>query len=243
VSARAALITGGSGGIGLAIARVLAEEGYGVTLSAHLREEVDAAVRLLRAKGLKARGIVADVAEEQDVIEMVAAHHRTWGRLDALVNSAGISIWQPLERIETVHIDRLLAVNLRGAMLVTREALPLLRAAGAEHGKALIVNVSSITGGAGRPNLSIYAATKAGLTNFTQSTQRTFGREGVQCTALAPGFVDTPMTDPIKRNVSVEHLIQPGDVGEAVRFLLHTSANCHVSEITLARPSAAPHSP
>ena len=243
MSGRAALVTGGSGGIGLAIARMLAEEGYGLTLGGHLAEEVEAAVGALHGEGLAARGAVANLATEAEVAEMVATHRRAWGRLDVLVNSAGLRLWGPLEGLATEQLDELLAVNLRGAMLTTREALPLLRAAAAEHGEALIVNVSSITGLAGRASLSVYAATKAGLINFSRSTQHRFGREGIQCTVLAPGFVDTPMTGPIKHNVPAEKLIRPGDVGEAVRFLLRTSPKCHVPEVVLARAGAAVGSP
>ncbi len=100
-----------------------------------------------------------------------------------------------MEEIQTKHLDMQLAVNLRALILGTREGLPMLREAGAEHGKALIVNTASIAGKGGQAWLSIYAATKAAVINFTQSTHREAGGGGVQCTALAPGFVDTPMTE------------------------------------------------
>lgn len=240
MSTRAALVTGGSSGIGLAIGRALAEEGYGVTLCADRAEELATAAAGLRADGLRALGVVADVGVEREVTATVGAHADAWGRLDVLVNCAGIVLWQPLDELQTEMLDRLLAVNLRGVALVTREALPLLRRAGAEHGKALIVNVASLSGKLGRRNLAAYAATKAGAIGFTHSTHREVGSAGIQCTALAPGFVETPMTESIKRRTPAEPLIRPEDVAEAVRFLLRTSPNCHVPEIVLTPPRPNP---
>jgi NAD(P)-dependent dehydrogenase (short-subunit alcohol dehydrogenase family) len=233
---RAALVTGGSGGIGLAIARALAEEGYALTLSARRPEKLEATAAALRADGFEADGIAANMTDEDDVLSVFAAHREKYGRLDVLVNNAGVGIGAPMEEIQTKHLDMQLAVNLRALIIGTREGLPLLREAGAEHGKALIVNTASIAGKGGQAWLSIYAATKAAVINFTQSTQREAGSAGIQCTALAPGFVDTDMTEFVKGQVAAETMIQPSDLGEAVRFLLRTSPNCHVPEIVFTRP-------
>jgi NAD(P)-dependent dehydrogenase (short-subunit alcohol dehydrogenase family) len=148
-----------------------------------------------------------------------------------------------MEEIQTKHLDMQLGVNLRALILGTREGLPLLREAGAEHGKALIVNTASIAGKGGQAWLSIYAATKAAVINFTQSTHREAGGAGIQCTALAPGFVDTPMTEFAKGQVPAEQMIQPEDIAEAVRFLLRTSPNCHVPEIVFTRPGEGQDTP
>jgi NAD(P)-dependent dehydrogenase (short-subunit alcohol dehydrogenase family) len=233
---KAALVTGGSGGIGLAIARALAEEGYGLTIAARRPEKLEDAAAALRADGFEAQGIAANMTEEDDVLSVFAAHRDKYGRLDVLVNNAGVGIGAPMEEIQTKHLDMQLAVNLRALIIGTREGLPLLREAGAEHGKALIVNTASIAGKGGQAWLSIYAATKAAVINFTQSTQREAGEAGIQCTALAPGFVDTAMTEFVKGQVPAETMIQPSDLGEAVRFLLRTSPNCHVPEIVFTRP-------
>jgi len=233
---RAALVTGASSGIGLAIARALAEEGHALTISARRPEKLEAAAAGLRAEGFAVEAVAANMTEEEDVLAVFAAHRAAYGRLDALVNNAGVGIGAPMEEIQTKHLDMQLAVNLRALILGTREGLPLLREAGAEHGKALIVNTASIAGKGGQAWLSIYAATKAAVINFTQSTHRETGGAGIQCTALAPGFVDTPMTEFAKGQVPAEAMIQPSDLGEAVRFLLRTSRNCHVPEIVFTRP-------
>ena len=233
---RAALITGASSGIGLAIARVLGEEGHGLTVSARRPEKLEAAADGLRGEGFEVQSVAANMADEDEVLGVFARHREAYGRLDALVNNAGVGIGAAMAEIQTKHLDLQLGVNLRALIIGTREGLPMLREAGAEHGKALLVNTASIAGKAGQGWLSIYAATKAAVINFTEGTHREVGAEGVQCTALAPAFVDTPMTEFAKGQVPGEEMIRPEDIGEAVRFLLRTSRNCHVPEIIFTRP-------
>jgi NAD(P)-dependent dehydrogenase (short-subunit alcohol dehydrogenase family) len=234
---RAALITGASSGIGLAIARALGEEGYALTVSARRPEKLEGAAEELRSAAPEVLSVAANMAEEDEVVGVFARHRDAYGRLDVLVNNAGVGIGAPMEEIQTKFLDMQLAVNLRALIIGTREGLPMLREAGGEHGKALIVNTASIAGKGGQAWLSVYAATKGAVINFTQSTQREVGSAGVQCTALAPGFVDTPMTEFAKGQVPGEEMIRPEDIAEAVRFLLRISPNCHVPEIVFTRPS------
>jgi NAD(P)-dependent dehydrogenase (short-subunit alcohol dehydrogenase family) len=240
---RAAIVTGGSGGIGLAIARTLGEEGYALTLSARRPEKLEEAVAGLRDDGFEVQTVPANVAEEAELVGVFAAHKEKYGRLDALVNNAGIGIGGAMDQIESKHLDMQLAINLRSVVIGTREGLPLLREAGAEHGKALLLNTASIAGKGGQVFLSVYGATKAAVINFTQATARETSGQGIQCTAFAPGFVDTAMTDFIKSEVGAEKMIQPSDIGEAVRFLLHISPNCHIPEIVFNRPGEGPDAP
>jgi NAD(P)-dependent dehydrogenase (short-subunit alcohol dehydrogenase family) len=156
--------------------------------------------------------------------------------MDVLANNAGVGIGAAMDEIQTKYLDMQLGVNLRAVVIGTRESLPMLREAGAEHGKALIVNTASISGKFGTPWLSVYAATKAAVINFSQATQKELGEAGIQVTALAPAFVDTPMTDFVKGQVDSGEMIRPQDIAEAIRFLLRTSPNCIVPEIVFARP-------
>lgn len=240
---RAAIVTGGSGGIGLAIARALGEAGYALTLSARRPEKLEQAVEGLHADGFELQTVAADVANEEELVAVFSAHREKYGRLDALVNNAGIGIGGPMDQIQTKHIDMQLAINLRSLVIGTREGLPMLREAGAEHEKALLLNTASIAGKGGQVFLSVYAATKAAVINFTQSTARETSGAGIQCTALAPGFVDTAMTDFIKGEVPAEGMIQPSDIGAAVTFLLALSPNCHIPEIVFNRPGEGPDAP
>jgi len=240
---KAALVTGGSGGIGLAIARTLGEEGYALTLSARRPDKLEEQVQGLRDDGFEVLTVPANVNEEDELLAVFAAHKERYGRLDALVNNAGVGIGAPMHEIQTKHLDMQLGINLRSLIVATREGLPLLREAGAEHHKALLVNTASIAGKAGQPFLSVYAATKAAVINFTQSTARETSGNGIQCTALAPGFVDTAMTDFVKGQVPAEEMIQPSDIGEAVRLLIHLSPNCHIPEIVFNRDGEGPDAP
>jgi len=195
MAARAAIVTGGSGGIGLAIARALGEAGYALTLSARRPEKLEQAVEGLRADGFELQTVAANVASEEELVGVFDAHREKYGRLDVLANKAGVGIGGPIDQIETKHLDMQLTINIRSLVIGTREGLPMPREAGAEHEKALLLNTASIAGKAGLPFLSVYAATKAAVINFTQSTARETIGAGIQCTALAPGFVDTAMTD------------------------------------------------
>jgi NAD(P)-dependent dehydrogenase (short-subunit alcohol dehydrogenase family) len=233
---RAALVTGGSSGIGLAIARALGEDGYGVTISARRPEKLDAAAEGLREAGIDVHAVAANMAEEDAVLSVVDGHRERFARLDVLVNNAGVGIGQPMAEIVTKHLDLQVGVNLRSLIIATREGLPMLRTAGAEHGKALIVNTASISGKSGQPWLSVYSATKAGVVGFSQATQKECSGQGIQVTALCPGFVDTAMTEFVKGQVNAEDMIRPEDIAESVRFLLKTSPACLVPEIVFARP-------
>jgi NAD(P)-dependent dehydrogenase (short-subunit alcohol dehydrogenase family) len=233
---RAALVTGGSSGIGLAMARALGEEGFAVTVSSRRPEKLEGAAEELRSAGVEVEAVAANLVEEEDVVRMVDAHRERFGRLDVLANNGGVGIGQPMAEIQTKHLDMQIAVNLRSYVIATREALPMLREAGAEHGKALIANTSSIAGKSGQGWLSVYSATKAGVIGFSQATQKEVGGEGIQVTALCPGFVDTPMTEFVREQVSQEEMIRPEDIAEGVRFLLRTSPACQVPEIVFQRP-------
>ena len=229
-------MTGGSSGIGLAIAQALAEDGYGITLSARRPEKLEAAADGLRGGGHEVESVQANMAEEDDIKALAERHRERFGRLDVLVNNAGIGIGGPIAEAETKKLDLQLDVNLRAVYLMTRECLPLLKEAGAEHRKALIVNTASIAGKFGQGWLAAYSATKFGVVGLSQAMHREFGEEGIQVTALCPGFVDTPMTEWTKDSVPKEAMIQPEDIAESVRFLLRTSPACIVPEIQFIRP-------
>jgi NAD(P)-dependent dehydrogenase (short-subunit alcohol dehydrogenase family) len=236
VAEKAALITGGSSGIGLAIARALGEDGYGITVSARRPDKLEAAAEDLRSAGLEVESVPANMADEDDLKALVEKHRERWGRLDVLINNAGVGIGEAMDSLTTKYVDMQLGVNFRALVLMTRECLPMLREAGAEHGKALLVNTASISGKAGQPWLSVYSATKAAVIGFSQATQKEHAGQGIQVTALAPAFVDTPMTEFVKGQVSAEAMIRPEDIAESVRFLLRTSPNCLVPEIVFLRP-------
>ena len=220
---QSALITGGSSGIGLAIARALREDGFRLTLAARTRAKVEAA-----ARELDALAVSADVADDGDCRRIVEEHRQRHGRLDVLVNSAGVGIAGDIADMPAKQIDLQLDVNLRGLMLVTAAALPLLREA-----RGLIVNLASIAGTMGTPFLPVYGAAKAAVIQFTDTLNRGEQEHGVRATAISPGFVDTPMTD--WNPVPKEEMIRPEDCAEIVRLLLRLSPYARIPHVVVER--------
>jgi NAD(P)-dependent dehydrogenase (short-subunit alcohol dehydrogenase family) len=233
---RAAIVTGASSGIGLAIAKVLGEEGYGVTMAARRSDKLDTAVAELVAEGFDVHGVAANVSEEEAIQHVVGAHRERYERLDVLVNNAGVGIGASVGEIQTKHLDMQLSINLRSIVIFYRECLSMLQAAAAEHASALVVNTSSITGKFGQGWTSVYSATKHGVVGWTEAMNNELAPQGIKSTALCPAFVDTPMTDFVKDSVAAEDMIQPQDIAESVRYLLKVSPACIVPEIMFIRP-------
>jgi NAD(P)-dependent dehydrogenase (short-subunit alcohol dehydrogenase family) len=220
---RAALVTGGSSGIGRAIAAMLRAEGFALTLAARTKAKLEEA-----ASERGAYPVTADVAQEADCSRLVEQHRRQHGRLDVLVNSAGVGVAGSIDELDTKLIDLQLTVNLRGTMLVTAAALPLLR-----ESSGLIVNLASIAGTIPSAQLPVYGAAKAAVIQFTSSLNRAEEAHGVRATALSPGFVDTPMTE--WAPVPGGEMIRPEDCAEIVRALLRVSRYARVPHVVIER--------
>jgi NAD(P)-dependent dehydrogenase (short-subunit alcohol dehydrogenase family) len=224
---RAAIVTGGSSGIGLAIARMLRDEGYDLTLASRRPEKVEAA-----AKELGAVAVAADVADEAACERLVAGHRERFGRLDMLVNSAGIGIAGTVESLSAKHLDLTIGVNLRGLFLVTQKAIPMLRES---HG--WIVNLASIAGTLPTPGLSSYGATKAAVISLTRSLNEELDADGVRAVAICPGFVDTPMAE--WSGIPGDEMIQPEDCAEIVRMCLRLSPHARVPQVVIERTGSS----
>ena len=151
---RAAIVTGASRGIGLAIAKALGEEGYGLTITARKPDTLEQTAAELREQGLDVEALAANMADEEGIAAVVAKHKERYGRLDVLVNSAGLGIGAPVTDHKTKHVDLQLDVNLRAIILFYRECADLLRETGREHGQALVVNLASVAGKSPQPWLS-----------------------------------------------------------------------------------------
>ena len=218
---RAALVTGGSSGIGLAIARVLKEEGFALTLVSRRAERVEAA-----AAELGATAIAADVSSAEDCERAVAEHRERHGRLDMLVNSAGVGVAGTVDTLPAKHLDLQLGVNLRGLFLVTQAAIPLLRES---HG--WIVNLASIAGTVPTPGLATYGATKAAVISLTRSLNGELDADGVRAIAICPAFVDTPMAE--WSGIPTDEMIRPEDCAEVVRMVLRLSPHARVPQVVI----------
>jgi NAD(P)-dependent dehydrogenase (short-subunit alcohol dehydrogenase family) len=219
----AALVTGGSSGIGLAIARMLRDEGFELTLVSRRPERVEAA-----AKELGATAVAANMGDADDCERVVAEHRDRYGRLDVLVNSAGIGIGGRVEDLPAKHLDLQIGVNLRGLFLVTQAAIPLLR-----ESKGWIVNLASIAGTLPTPGLATYGATKAAVISLTRSLNEELDADGVRAIALCPGFVDTPMAQ--WSGIEPAEMIRPEDCAEVVRMCLRLSPHARIPQVVIER--------
>jgi NAD(P)-dependent dehydrogenase (short-subunit alcohol dehydrogenase family) len=224
----AALITGGSSGIGLAIARMLRDEGYDLTISARNEERLAAA-----ATELGAHAVTANVALEADCVRLVQEHVDRFGSIDVLVNSAGVGVGGNVEQLTTKKWDLQLDVNLRGAFIVTRESIPKLK-----ESRGLVVNLASIAGTIPTPGLAAYGASKAALISLTKSLNRELENDGVRLCAICPGFVDTPMAS--WTGMSAEEMIHPDDCAEVVRMLLKLSPAARIPQVVIERVGESP---
>jgi short-subunit dehydrogenase len=236
---RAAIVTGGSRGIGLALAEVLADEGYGVTVTARKPETLEQAANALRKRGAEVEQVAANLTDEESLSAVVAHHRETFGRLDVLVNNAGVGIGAAADEHRTKYVDLQLGVNLRAIVLFYRECAGLLRAAGTEHRNALVVNMASMAGKSPQPWLSVYSATKAAVVAYTTAMNKELNAAGVKSVAFCPGFVDTDMSEFVKASIPAEEMLRTSDVAEALRFLLRLSPTCVIPEIVFQRPGEA----
>jgi NAD(P)-dependent dehydrogenase (short-subunit alcohol dehydrogenase family) len=233
---RAALVTGGSRGIGYALAEMLGEEGYSLTIVSRKKARLDAAEERLRSRGYKVQAVLADVQFEDQIKDAVDRHRASYGRLDVLVNNAGFGLNATIVDHSTTWIDRLLDVNLRSTILFYRDSMDLLERAGQEHGNALVVNLASVAGKAGHESLSVYSAAKHGVVGFTQAMNRELASRGIKSCAICPGYVDTDLADFKKSEIPSQEMISTDDVVHMVRALMQLSRWCVVPEIVMVRP-------
>src|SRR5947209_8984436 len=215
---RAAIVTGASRGIGRALAELLGEEGYALTLTARKPDSLAETAEALRGQGYDVEHVAANMADEGAVRGVVHTHRERFGRLDVLVNNAGVGIGAAAHEHETKFIDMQLDVNVRAIVILYRECREMLRAAGAEHKNALVVNLASIAGKSPQPWLSVYSATKAAVLAYSQAMNKELNGDGIKSVAFCPGFVDTDMTDFVKSSVPPEEMLRPQDIAEALRF-------------------------
>ena len=225
---KVSLVTGASRGIGRAIAKLLASRGAMVFLGARDAARLAEAVAEIEAGGGRGRAVTLDVADRASVTAAFARVLEEGGRLDHLVNNAGITRDNLLLRMKAEEWDRVLATNLSGVFHCTQAALrPMLK-----QRSGRIVNVASVVGLTGNPGQANYAASKAGIIGFTKSTAREVASRSITVNAVAPGFIETDMTaamtdqarEAVSSAIPMGRVGRPEDVAEAVGFLVSDGA-------------------
>ncbi len=236
---KVALVTGASGEIGAAIAEALGREGVSVVVHYHRdRSQALKVARSIRLSGSETIALQADVAKESEVVRLVARTYNRFGRIDFLVNNAGINRDNLIPFLPPADWDSVLATNLRGAFLCTREVLgnrEYRRMAHRRFGR--IVNVTSVVGVIGNAGQANYAAAKAGLIGLTKSAALENAKRGITVNAVAPGYIPSPMWDNVSESMKDQILAmipigRPGtsvEVAGVVAFLLLDPAAAYIT--------------
>jgi NADP-dependent 3-hydroxy acid dehydrogenase YdfG len=238
---KVALVTGASSGIGEATALALAAAKVRVVVAARRGDRLTALVQRIEAAGGEALAVRADVANEAEAQRMVEEAHAKWGRLDVLVNAAGVMLLGAIEGARTEDWRRMIDINLLGLMYATHAALPLMKA----HGGGHFVNVSSLAGRIANPNAAVYAATKFGVCAFSESLRREVYKDGIRVTLIEPGVVATELADHItdagakdalRARIAAMTPLESEDIAAAIVYAVSQPARVNVNEI-LIRPT------
>lgn len=228
-NSKVAIITGSARGIGFEIAKVLGKDGYSVMLSDVNEEGLKTAKIELDAIGIKTAICKADVSSSDDATTLVKATIDAFGRIDVLVNNAGITRDGLLMRMKEDAWDLVLKINLKGTFIMSKAVVrPMLK-----QKSGSVINIASVIGLMGNAGQANYAASKAGIIGFTKSFAKEFGRKGIRSNAIAPGFIKSDMTAVLTDDVKNQMLAQipmnsfgdPKDVAHAVAFLASDRAS------------------
>ncbi|WP_048602678.1 3-oxoacyl-[acyl-carrier-protein] reductase [Rubeoparvulum massiliense] len=225
---RVAIITGGASGIGFATARRFLQEGAKVAIIDIRQEEGEAALQQLQTAG-DVQFFVADVRHTQEIETMVAQVHEHYGRIDILINNAGITADATLAKMSDEAWQRVIDINLTGVFACTRAVIPHM----IEQGYGRILSTSSVVGLYGNFGQTNYAATKAGVIAMTKTWAKELGRKGITANAVAPGFIRTAMTEKMpekvltmmKERVPLQRLGEVEDIANAFVYLASEEAS------------------
>ncbi len=236
LTGQVALITGASRGIGKAIAETLACAGAHAVLAAQNESLLAAVAQTIREDGGQASFSRVDITDDEAVCNLFRAIDDEQGRLDIMINNAGIGEFGPLHMLSEESIDRVLDVNLRGTFRCCREAMVRMT----EQKRGAIINISSVVGFKGYPLQSVYAASKHGIMGLTKSLAVEAQPHGIRVSAVLPGGVDTDMVQDARPDLNREGLLQPDDVAQAVNYLLSLSPRAAVDQIYIRRRGSQP---
>ena len=223
LAGRTAVVTGGTRGIGLAIARALAEDGASVVVSGRDAGRIESAVKELETLGASALGVAADQSKREDCDRLVDAAKERFGRIDVLVNNAGITRDQLLVRMKDDDWDQVLDTNLRGVFLMTRAVVKSMM----RQKSGRIINIASTAGAMGNPGQVNYSAAKAGVIGLTKAAARELAHWNILVNAVAPGLIETDMAaaipaearEALLQQVPLKRAGSAREVAEVVRFL------------------------
>ncbi len=241
LNGKVAIVTGASSGIGEATALALAAEGAKVAIAARRTDRLETLSKRIKESGGEVLSITADVADEAQVREMVSKTKAEWGRVDILINNAGVMLLGPIFDADTEDWRRMMNVNVLGLMYATHAVLPLMKAQGVGH----IVNISSVAGRVANANTGVYNATKWAVGAFSESLRKEVHKDNIRVTIIEPGLTATELpqhitnaetrTRTLTRYESIKAL-DSEDIAAAIVYAVSQSAHVNVNEI-LIRPT------
>jgi len=231
-----AIVTGASRGIGAAIARRLASEGFSTVLAARTEGDLEAQVQGIRRSGGQACAVTCDMASEDDLSRLVSETKARYGRPDVLVNSAGIGVFKPLVDTTTSEWDRVMAVNVRGPFILARLVLPLMTAGGG----GCIVNIGSVVSVKGYANQGAYSASKHALLGMTKVLAQEAQASGIRVHIICPGGVDTDLVSSARPDLDRSVLMSADEMADIAWFLVNQRGNAVIDQINVRRLVSSP---
>lgn len=238
---RVAIVTGASSGAGEGIARELAREGASVVLAARRMERLETLAREIAAEGGTALALRADVSNPIEAEALVAATHERFGRVDVLVNDAGVMLNGPVAEVSVADLERMIATNVTGLVAACRAAVPVMTA----QGSGDIVNISSIAARLMNPTSAVYSATKAAVNAFSEALRKETAKAGLRVSVIEPGLIATELGDHIPHAGARERFgkmkatwsaLRPADIAAAVVYIVSQPRGVAVNSIVI-RPS------
>jgi len=236
LAGKVAIVTGASRGIGRAISVALANESATAVLAARSIRKLQETAEKVKQAGGKAEIVVTDLTEEKSIKNLVKVTNKKFGRLDILINNAGVTHSEKLQETKTKDWDRCFLVNSRAPFILCREAMPLLEKADA----AYIVNIASVVGVKGYPLQSAYTASKHAIRGMTISLAEELKGSNIRVHLLCPGGVDTELIPRVRPDLKSEDLMRPEEIAELVVYLVTHKGKARIDELHIRRSTSTP---
>ncbi|MFA6715293.1 MAG: SDR family oxidoreductase [Victivallaceae bacterium] len=231
MSHKIAVVTGAGKGIGKTLAIRLASLGFDVVVAARNKADISAVAKICESKGTKALPVVTDVTDEASVNQMFAVVMKEFGKVDLLINNAGMGIFKPLTETSLDEWNQVINTNLTGAFVCAREAFKIMK----EHGGGTIVNIASVVGIKGYPEQGAYTASKHGMVGLTKVLAEEGRKFKIKAHVICPGGVATEMVKQSRPDLNPEEIIQPKDVADLLEYLVKLPPRVSVDLVHLRR--------
>ena len=233
---RVAIITGSGSGIGKATALALAQEGMKIVLCGRTVSKLEETAKLVEEAGGKALIVSGDLRDESYIIRIVDETMEAFGRIDVLINNAGVSLAKPVVDCTAEEFDQIMDTNMKAPFLLCKYSIPHMR----KSDCGTIINIASVVGHKGYVNQSLYGASKHAITGFTKVLAKEVQEDGNRAHLLSPGGVYTEMVANVRPDLDPTYLIKPVDIADIILFLLKSRGNAVIDSINIRRVNNTP---